>query len=112
MFLGLDTRDEKHGYLPPAQLRRLGMAENQTPHFEDLLGDLISLTTASWQRIGQQALGAWNQAAQGEYEPKHLLRDATAFWAGLAKDSSKAFVAVRDFLIASAANDQQPGPDE
>jgi hypothetical protein len=86
--------------------------DQTTPHFEDLVGDLISLGSGSWQRASEQALGAWNQAAQGEYEPKHLLRDATHFWAGVAKDAARAFVLVRDFMVATATQDEERGPDE
>ena len=86
--------------------------DQTTPLVEDLISDLISLNVGSWQRVSEQALAAWNQAAQGEYEPKHLLRDATHFWAGMVKDASRAFVMVRDFMVATSGQNDNPVSDE
>ena len=67
-------------------------------HVAPLVEDLVGVATNSLERTGNKALDIWNQITTGDYEPRHAVRDAAAFWTDATKDVAKAFVLVRDFL--------------
>ena len=74
----------------------------QIPSVGPLVESLVTVATNSLQRTGDQALDIWKQITNGNYEPKHALRDTAIFWAEATKDMAKAFVLVRDFLAKAA----------
>ena len=111
----MDPRDAEHGVVPTAQLDQgMNMTDaNSSPdpqisHVAPLVEDLVAVATKSLKRTGDHALDIWNQITNGDYEPKHAVRDTAIFWTDATKDVAKAFVLVRDFLAKAA---DEPGAD-
>jgi hypothetical protein len=81
--------------------------EPTIPDPAPLIKSLFDVANAAFKRNSDQALKAWNQAADGKYGPKDAVRDATAFWGGATKDVAKSLVLVRDFFVKVAEENQE-----
>ncbi len=83
--------------------------ESKIPDVGPLIEGLLKLASDSLQRTGDQAMGVWKEVTSGDYDPKHLARDAALFWARATKDVASSIVLVRDFLGKVAEEDKAAG---